>query len=308
MKKKQHEETFSKRTKIGEIEESSESEEQQNTPPVREQGTIRNIYPFSLITSAFSLLLRLLGSSNASRFARSQSTQQQEEESAQGDNEERQQQIPQQLLQDIIRNRSQEIILGEIPQERDNTNSSEQGESQQEQQENMNVDEEMQRGLLSLVQSILVNLAQQRERESGRDTETEIESEPEQDENNARRIPWIRDFDLLFQQIPFSHRQDPNSIIFTIIYYVGDNSSRRKVIAEEELNKESPEELAKEASKECTVCLQNIEKGELIRTLPCKHFFHSACVSEWLTKYADECPLCRKSVITHIDAPNAEEQ
>ena len=40
-----------------------------------------------------------------------------------------------------------------------------------------------------------------------------------------------------------------------------------------------PEEL-----RTCSVCLEEVEKGQGVRTLPCLHTFHKACAEEWLKK------------------------
>ncbi|KAL6653528.1 hypothetical protein ACP70R_008452 [Stipagrostis hirtigluma subsp. patula] len=43
----------------------------------------------------------------------------------------------------------------------------------------------------------------------------------------------------------------------------------------------------------CGVCLAELADGEAVRVLPaCMHYFHAACVGEWLRRHAT-CPLCR---------------
>merc|ERR1712129_370833 len=57
----------------------------------------------------------------------------------------------------------------------------------------------------------------------------------------------------------------------------------------EDVNK-LPEEL-----RCCTVCLEDIERGQQVRTLPCLHTFHAGCAEEWLKK-KKLCPLCQFSI------------
>lgn len=42
----------------------------------------------------------------------------------------------------------------------------------------------------------------------------------------------------------------------------------------------------------CSVCLENFVEGELIRTVPCFHQFHAACVDPWL-RQRGTCPVCK---------------
>ncbi|CAN6373768.1 unnamed protein product [Urochloa humidicola] len=43
----------------------------------------------------------------------------------------------------------------------------------------------------------------------------------------------------------------------------------------------------------CSVCLAELQDGNALRMLmPCMHYFHAACLDEWLRKSAT-CPICR---------------
>jgi len=50
-------------------------------------------------------------------------------------------------------------------------------------------------------------------------------------------------------------------------------------------------------NKVCNICLDEFEEEHFITILPCKHIFHSKCIEEWLSKYNQTCPICRKKVI-----------
>lgn len=52
-----------------------------------------------------------------------------------------------------------------------------------------------------------------------------------------------------------------------------------------------------ESTIDCSVCLNRVIKGEMIRILRCGHKFHSGCVDKWLDQNRDSlpCPICRLS-------------
>ncbi|KAK6258939.1 hypothetical protein SCA6_013413 [Theobroma cacao] len=50
-------------------------------------------------------------------------------------------------------------------------------------------------------------------------------------------------------------------------------------------------------SNECAVCLSELEEGEEVRKLKCKHTFHKDCLDRWLQQYWATCPLCRTKVL-----------
>ena len=64
---------------------------------------------------------------------------------------------------------------------------------------------------------------------------------------------------------------------------------------------------------ECAVCLEPFAAGEWLRTLPCSHEYHCACIDHWLLK-ADSrrwrrrptCPLCKNSALLAATSAGAE--
>nr|XP_019702088.1 E3 ubiquitin-protein ligase RNF126-like [Elaeis guineensis] len=59
-------------------------------------------------------------------------------------------------------------------------------------------------------------------------------------------------------------------------------------------------------------CLSNIEEGEEIRELRCRHLFHRSCFDGWLEhRRRATCPLCRNSFILHetsAELPDMDEE
>ncbi|KAI5678741.1 hypothetical protein M9H77_09691 [Catharanthus roseus] len=47
---------------------------------------------------------------------------------------------------------------------------------------------------------------------------------------------------------------------------------------------------------ECSICLGNIEEGDEVRELRCRHPFHRVCLDRWLGFGRMTCPLCRNNV------------
>ena len=50
-----------------------------------------------------------------------------------------------------------------------------------------------------------------------------------------------------------------------------------------------------EEKEMCSVCYCEYEPDEEVLVLPCKHFYHADCVSQWL-RINKTCPVCRQPI------------
>jgi Ring finger domain len=48
--------------------------------------------------------------------------------------------------------------------------------------------------------------------------------------------------------------------------------------------------------EECAICKEDLSEGQMVKTLKCRHIFHSPCVNEWLN-IRKCCPLCQQNII-----------
>lgn len=77
-----------------------------------------------------------------------------------------------------------------------------------------------------------------------------------------------------------------------------NGSSSQQVTASENGSKKtdmvSPDTMSKGRDEDltCSVCLEQVTDGELVRCLPCLHQFHANCIDQWLRQQAT-CPVCK---------------
>ncbi|KAK0643469.1 hypothetical protein B0T16DRAFT_459609 [Cercophora newfieldiana] len=53
--------------------------------------------------------------------------------------------------------------------------------------------------------------------------------------------------------------------------------------------------LGPEGKAECTICIDELKKGDEVTSLPCTHWFHGECVILWLKEH-NTCPICRAPI------------
>lgn len=59
------------------------------------------------------------------------------------------------------------------------------------------------------------------------------------------------------------------------------------------------------SSTECGVCLGGLDPDSLVVELPCKHTFHDACITKWLTQCKNTCPICSSPVRSSVAKLNS---
>jgi hypothetical protein len=59
-----------------------------------------------------------------------------------------------------------------------------------------------------------------------------------------------------------------------------------------------------DAERVCTVCVEKITYGDLVRQIPCGHGFHQACIDKWLLHQRSTCPSCGSAAYTCLDPEN----
>lgn len=83
---------------------------------------------------------------------------------------------------------------------------------------------------------------------------------------------------------------------------LGPYPTAKKVIEELPTQIITKEEAEKKNT--CSVCLGHLEEDNEVKTLLCKHQFHTKCILPWLEK-VNTCPVCREEFPT--DDPAYEE-
>ncbi|KAM0330753.1 hypothetical protein ACHAQA_003706 [Verticillium albo-atrum] len=56
----------------------------------------------------------------------------------------------------------------------------------------------------------------------------------------------------------------------------------------------------------CVICLETLEDSDLIRHLPCRHIYHSECITQWFLKQHDTCPLCKTNYVPQAEVEGGE--
>jgi hypothetical protein len=127
------------------------------------------------------------------------------------------------------------------------------------------------------------------------------ENLPEEQQNLPPELPP--------SAVPKVHLMDVNNETFDLREYEGDDSSDEDhsedvedddedepiPLTMEEIDALPTHYLSKAQASEagsCPVCLEEYRRGQIVRRLPCMHFFHKRCIGPWLLRNGI-CPTCR---------------
>lgn len=136
---------------------------------------------------------------------------------------------------------------------------------------------------------------------------------PDPNRNREGGPPIQPDFATVIHQLMQSMLQPQNAVhgdavytqealdrIVTALMEANPQSNAAPPASETALNnlvrKRLTAEMIGEGGKaECTICIDEINRGDEVAELPCKHWFHDTCVVMWLKQH-NTCPICRNPV------------
>ena len=70
------------------------------------------------------------------------------------------------------------------------------------------------------------------------------------------------------------------------------------VLASEHCQRHDVNIVVMKANKDCAICMDPTEPSDDFSFLPCAHYFHQVCISEWFLEN-NSCPLCRVEIYPH---------
>jgi len=73
------------------------------------------------------------------------------------------------------------------------------------------------------------------------------------------------------------------------------STEQKRGLTEDQIKRLRKHEFTRQ-DDECTICMDDFVMSYVVRTLPCKHYFHSDCIDPWLRRNAS-CPTCRAAVV-----------
>lgn len=94
-------------------------------------------------------------------------------------------------------------------------------------------------------------------------------------------------------------------LIILFVWQINQRRMQRKRLATPKMMQKLKTSTAKSDILEdkCPICLEYYVLEEQIRTLPCRHFYHTQCIDQWLTKINKICPMCKSDICVNETTP-----
>jgi hypothetical protein len=123
-----------------------------------------------------------------------------------------------------------------------------------------------------------------------------------EENNSLRNYSYFEEifnfnFDII-NEMPINQNNDEVLSDFSFIRNISTNHLNRIEIGMnlfDMLPKIKIGDISNLLDEQCTICLNNFLKDEIITTLSCSHVFHSPCLKQWMLQKTT-CPLCRSNI------------
>ncbi len=78
-----------------------------------------------------------------------------------------------------------------------------------------------------------------------------------------------------------------------------EEGDEKTVLTEEEFNELDVIILEDDIDNDCSICIDNLKKGNEVIKLKCNHIFHKECIKSYLRSDIknDICPYCRQNIV-----------
>ena len=115
---------------------------------------------------------------------------------------------------------------------------------------------------------------------------------------------------------PFDNCTSINHSLISERNNIDNNENNENILVNEENNNTDRENEEKEKEKDIHIEMQNISNDNIdkqsnlsdnqISTLPCGHRYHVKCITEWMLRKKNICPMCREKL--NVDIPETNEE
>lgn len=128
-----------------------------------------------------------------------------------------------------------------------------------------------------------------------------IENNNDNTDNNIYNIDNINDLLInIFGNTDINENEPASRFLSMIRNRINRPLEDVKITLDEsELNKLITYKLPQTLEEKCVICIGELEEGNEVMELPCKHLFHCECIKSLLLNYDYKCPVCRHDIGKH---------